>query len=203
MESIAEAISTIIKLFVSKDGWRLWLAACIVFWLITMRESYVWPLYVAIFCTIMLFLLFISWCRDYVSSRIKARKYHELEKEKNIARLAQKEFEEFEYKNCIWKFFAIVDKEKLDAAAFLLDFKKIEHNEYSRFIPRNLIEEKKLDNSIWSVVTSMRISLNTELSTNYELIVQEQTPYGIYLHFEKYFFGLLVHYTETGKREFL
>lgn len=201
-DGIGEAIGTFLKFFTGKDGWRFWFAASIVFWLIWYKEPYKLVLYPAIFCSIIILLIFISWCKEKWNKHEVNKQ--EREKRAQLQRLKDSEQERdiLTYKNFIWKHFVTADIEIIDDAVSLLDFEILERNEFSRYIVRDKLNDKNFWDKYCRTVNYFNISSN-HICNSVELIQPENLPNGVLIHFDEYLYNLLCHYKTTGRREFL
>lgn len=192
MENIGSVITSIFRSLGGNNGWMLWLAGGITFWVAWFKANKEIYLYGAIFCSLIIVLIIIEQLRNaYKRNRLRARQIQE--------RARINTSQDAYYRNVIWKFFATVDEEYLKGAAQLLEFMIIEGNECSRFISRDKQNDQELWLCVLSIVSHMKIP--RELGDNWELIRIEQLQDGCFLHFEPYFFDLLKHYKSTRKRE--
>jgi H+/gluconate symporter-like permease len=203
MESIIEVVNTIMKCLTGKEGWRVWIALCVVAWLVVIFEPIRYVLYAAIFCSIMVFLIVISWCKSLYDTNKKKKIEEKLQNERERAKKSEREAQEFQYKNNIWRFFVTVDTAKLDNALYILDnCTTIANNPESRFVSNKELDNENLASKIGRAVCDMTIIYNNGISYH-RLIEEENLQDGRFLNFEPYFYALLEHYKHTGKREFV
>ena len=200
IDGVGEGISAVLKFFTGKDGWRFWFASTIVLWLIFYNEKISWVIYPAIFCSIILVLIFLSWCYN-----VGKRVYNNYETKKRLR--LNKQFKEqeskdelFREKNVIWQFFYVAEASALDCAASMIDFATIPHNPYTRFLQSDKLN-CNITSAIYEIVNYMTIK--RDYYSPIELINLRQTHQGWFLEFDPYFFDLLVHYKNTGTKEFL
>ena len=203
MEDIANAISDILQKWMGKNGWRFWLCAAIVLSFVWVVERNNMVGYCALFSILMVLLLLINSIGELIK-RNNEKKFNRLFIEaENLEKKEKEEKQIFEYKNSIWKIFAVVEDEPIQAAISLFSLRIIDKNPLSRFVSHKEINQ---DSSIWKNICKARQSFqiirNHGLDT-YEMIKIEKNHLGVYLIFDEYLYHLLLWYKENGEKKFL
>ena len=163
-----------------------------------------WLLYIAIICSLISILYFLSISFVVVKNTIKHyndKKAADKAFEKKQAQEKDaKEQKVQEHNNIIWKFVAHLDSDLITAATLFLQLDIHDDDKYTRYvkIPTNgSYKEHELYQACLAIVNELTFQKNIDYPVR--MIEYEQVNQIVYFYIEPYFFSLVENYKTTAK----
>ena len=202
MEDFASAISDLLKKWMGDNGWRFWLCAFIVLSIMWYVERNNYCGYGALFSLLMTTLLLIGYIRDVFINRRRTKINRLVAQCDEDNRRSAEESRIFDYKNKIWKVFAVANEEAINSAIAILSLKEIDKNPFVRFASREDISNNP--NLRWNIEKARQtFIISTNDGASYDMINLEINHLGYYLEFDEYLYALLINYKENHERKFI